>query len=150
MTWLLALLGTKLCKTDRFYQISREVQHTVNTQKSSVGLCVDHVPSSPLLLYFSTDPALAVLILAVSVGKGSFKHSRHSFFDDPLFHIGAFRRPSLVLAHMLTGEREIPTQDDLFSWKFSPTPSPDFTVNGQCLSVNSLLHHSPSTGQLAS
>lgn len=83
-------------------------------------------------------------VVAVSVGTNSLKHSRHSFFDDPSFPIGAPRSPSLLLAHMLTGEREIPTQDDLFSSEFSPSPFPHFTVNGQCLSVNSLLHHSPS------
>lgn len=54
-------------------------------------------------------------MLAVSAGTDSLEHSRHSFFDDPLFPIGASRSLSLVLAHMPTGEREIPTQDDLFS-----------------------------------
>ena len=68
----------------------------------------------------------------------------------PPFPIGAPRSRSLLLAHMLTGEREIPTQDDLFSWEFSPAPFPHFTVNGQCLSVNSSLHHSPSSGQVTS
>lgn len=60
---------------------------------------------------------LAAYVVAVSVGTDSFKHSRHSFFDDPPppFPIGAPRSRSLLLAHMLTGEREIPTQDDLFS-----------------------------------
>lgn len=66
------------------------------------------------------------------------------------FPNGAPQSSLVVLAYMLTGEREIPTQDDLFSSKFSPAPSPHFTVNGQCLSVNSSLHHSHSTGQLVS
>lgn len=40
----------------------------------------------------------------------------------PPFPTGAPHSLSSVPAHMLTGEREIPTQDDLFSWKFSPAP----------------------------
>lgn len=68
----------------------------------------------------------------------------------PPFPNGAPQSSLAVLAYMLTGEREIPTQDDLFSSKFSPAPFPHFTVNGQCLSVNSSLHHSHSTGQLVS
>lgn len=114
-------------------------------------MCLSSNIQTVWLCYVSAlFPLCSELLDAVGVGTDSFKHSRHSFFDDPLFPIGAPRSLSLVLAHMLTGEREIPTQDDLLSSKFSPTPSPHFTVNGQCLSVKSLLHHSPSIGQLAS
>lgn len=58
---------------------------------------------------------LSLLVAVSVVGTDSFKHFMHSFFDDPSFPIGAPRSLSLLLAHMLTGEREIPTQDDLFS-----------------------------------
>lgn len=110
---------------------------------------IEH-PYTPLLWLSQHILSSRSPLVAVSFGTDSFKHSRHSFFDDPSLPIGAPRSLSLLLARMLTGEREIPTQDDLFSWKFSPAHFPHFTVNGQCLSVNSQLHHSPSTGQLAS
>lgn len=136
-------------KSDHLQQIW---WNTISETKESCNVKTIRQPALHCCDFFQHRSCPAAADVAVNAGTDSLEHSGHSFFDDPMFPREAPQSfpTTAPLTPMLTGEREIPTQDDLYSSKFSPAHFPHFTVSGQCLSVKCWLHHNPSRSQRAS